>query len=137
MATSSTDEGWQAATRSGERRQQAAAAGKAVRSFTFNFPLSLSPFTFVLPPFTLHLLTSPLFHLHPHPSPLTMHLHLAPCTFHLAPFTLHLSPIPLSRCLAGAVHDRGAAYLDGAPHEGGVLLMRDVVVVVEGGVGDT
>ena len=68
-----------------------------------------------------------------------MHLHLAPCTFHLAPFTLHLSPIPLSRCLAGAVHDRGAAYLDGAPHEGGVLLMRDVVVVVvvEGGVGDT
>ena len=31
MATSSTDEGWQAAARSGERRQQAAAAGKAER----------------------------------------------------------------------------------------------------------
>ena len=110
MATSSTDEGWQAATRSGERRQQAAAAGKAERSFTFNFPLSPSPFTFR--PSTFHFALAHFSPLPPSPSPFTFDHAPSPCTMHFPPCTVHLAPFTYSPftlpCRSGA-RPRGTA----------------------------
>ena len=104
MATSSTDEGWQAAARSGERRQQAAAAGKAERSFTFNFPLSPSPFTFR--PSTFHFALAHFSPLPPSPSPFTFDHAPSPCTMHFPPCTVHLAPFTYSPftlpCRSGA-----------------------------------